>query len=165
MKRGPLIAAGVVLAVCLSACDAGSHDRAASDPPSSVSTEPGSPTVGAQPETSEGCVDGTAVADGYQGFISAGPLADNSGYWRQPQGAKLWVASARDQPPTSAYIEARPLDAKAKPVKERRGPDRLAIVPNAALFYPGGFRIPQQGRWQITVRIGRDNGCFMVRVA
>jgi hypothetical protein len=113
---------------------------------------------------SEGCIDGTAVADGTQGFISAGPLAENAGYWRQPEGTKLWVASARDQPPTTAYIEARRLEAPAEPVRKRRGPDELATVPNAALFYPGSFRIPQRGRWQITVRIGRDNGCFVVRV-
>lgn len=164
MERIVLIAVGVVLVGCLPACDTGSRDLATPGAPSSVSTEPGSPTVGARPETSEGCIDGTAVADGTQGLISAGQFADNSGYWRQPKGAKLWVSSARDQPPTTAYIEARRLDAPAEPVRERRGPDQLAIVPNAALYYPGSFRIPQQGRWKITVWIGRDNGCFVVRV-
>lgn len=165
MERGALIPVGAILAVCLPACDASSRDLAAPGVPSSVSTESGLPAVSARPEISEGCVDGTAAENGTQGVIRAGPLASNTGYWRQPQGAKLWVASDRDQPPTSAYIEARRLDAPAKPVRERRrAPDRLEIVRNAALFYPGSFRIPQQGRWQITVRIGRDNGCFVVRV-
>jgi hypothetical protein len=164
MERSALIAVGVVLAGCLPACHTGSRDLAAPGAPLSVSTEPASPRVGARPEASEGCIDGTATADATHGLISAGPLAPNSGYWRQPQGTKLWVASARDQPPTSAYIEARRLDAPADPVRVQRGPDQLASTPSAALFYPGSFRIPEQGRWQITVRIGRDNGCFVVRV-
>jgi hypothetical protein len=56
------------------------------------------------------------------------------------------------------------LNALAEPVRVQRGPDQLASVPSMALFYPGSFRIEQQGRWQIAVRIGPDSGCLVVRV-
>ncbi len=120
-----MVAVGVVLAAVVPACNI--HAGV----PSSAPTEPGSRVAGTQPETSEGCIDGTVVEfAGTQGFISAGPLAVNSEYWRQePSGTKFWVASTRDQPPTSAYIEARRLDGAAEPVEVKRGPDQLAGVP------------------------------------
>jgi hypothetical protein len=111
-----------------------------------------------------GCVDGTAVIDGTDGAISAGQLRPNAAYWRQPQGTKLWVGSTRPQPPTSAFIEVRRLDGHADAIRTERGPDQLGEVTGLALFYPGTLRIPEPGRWQITVRIGPDDGCFVVEV-
>jgi hypothetical protein len=164
VDRRAILAVGVALAAAIPACSA--PTRA----PLSAGPEPSIPLVGTRPETFEGCVDGTVVElGGSQGVISAGPLAVNGSYWRQEQGTKFWVASTRNQVPTSAYIEARRLDGMAEPVRVKRGPDQLATVlatpPAAGLFYPGTLRIPQQGRWQITVRIGPDMGCFVVLVS
>ena len=113
-----------------------------------------------------GCVDGTRTADGAaQGSIKAGPLAVNTTHWRGPRGAKFWVGSTRPQPPTGATIVAERLNGPAAPVRVERGVDQIATVADLQLFYPGLVRLPEPGRWKLTVTIGQDTGCFVVAVA
>ncbi|MCI0687286.1 MAG: hypothetical protein L0Y54_08625 [Sporichthyaceae bacterium] len=164
MDRRAWVGLSVVLAVGLAACDSGAPGAKGPAAPSTYITVP-DPTFPTGPLTAEGCIDGTVLQfAATQGVISAGPLAPNRPYWRQPQGTKFWVASQRDQPPSPAYFEARRLDAAAEPVLVERPLNLPAPVPSLRPFYPGSLRIPQAGLWQITVRIGPDSACFVVQV-
>lgn len=150
---GVAVVGGLVLSLSLVACTGsagGEVSRPTTSPASAASR----------------CVDATDLTDAKDGPISAGPFAGNARYWLQEQGSKLWVATSVEQKPTTANIRAQRLGTNEPPVLVHRGPDTIAVPSGdpPGLFFPGVFSLPGPGTWTITVSIGPDSGCFLVRV-
>lgn len=165
-----LVTALATISLALAGCSAGDPRDASSSTPSRPATVSPAGHETARPvpsvATSTGCVNATDLASAKDGVISAGPFKSNRGRWQQAQGTKLWVATSVDQKPTAATIHAQRLSTNAPSVVNRRGTDRIATPGDdpSGLFFPGAPRLAHRGTEKITVMIGSDADCFLVRV-
>lgn len=165
-----LVTALATISLALVGCSAGDPRNASAPTLSRPATASPAGHETARPDpsvaTSTGCVNATDVVSAKDGVISAGPFKSNRGRWQQAQGTKFWVATSVDQKPTAAIIHAQRLNTNASPVVDRRGTDRIATTSDdpPGLFFPGPLRLAHPGTWKITVMIGSDSGCFLVRV-
>lgn len=165
-RVGKTVAGVLALTLALVACTAAKPD--ASNARSSAGDQVSTQTVPVS--TSVDCVVATDLTTASDGVISAGPFKENHGYWLQKNGTKLWVKTSVDQKPTAATIRAQRLNATSQPIVQHRGTDTIAVLDGDAtgsatgLFFPGSLRLPEPGTWKLTVTIGPDSGCFLIRV-
>ena len=114
--------------------------------------------------TNQGSPHGCTLADGLvtatAGDIAAGPFLDNKGHWADPGGAKLWVASKRDEGAgVVAVIVATRMETQ-NVVTVKRPPEARAEQSAYPTFFPGTLQIPNTGKWKLEVIIGDSRGCF-----
>jgi hypothetical protein len=89
----------------------------------------------------------------------AGPFDQNPDAWASPRGTKLWVALIDRRTSEAATVEAiRPGDPTVQ-FASKRQPASHEKLPT---FYPGPFRVPTAGTWQINVTIGPAIECFLI---
>lgn len=156
-----LIIATLAPAILGAACTSGAGGNSVTD--SGFSGRAGSET-GTWSGTG-GCAVPSGAMSARDGVISAGPFDDNL-RWLQEDGSKLWVATSVDQDATGADTSAERINSTTPPLLVHRGPDMLAIPDGRppGLFFPGSFHLPGTGTWKISVTIGPDTGCFLVKV-